>query len=106
VATSLGIAHEPVRIDSQCKYGAVARGEASIYLRLPTDPNRREKIWDHAAGAVVVEEAGGRVSDMTGKPLDFSRGRQLEENMGVVATNGKLHQDVINAIESGESATS
>ena len=50
----------PVRIDSQCKYAVVARGEASIYLRLPTRADYREKIWDHAAGTLIVEAAGGR----------------------------------------------
>ena len=36
IADLLGITKEPVRIDSQCKYAVVARGDASIYLRLPT----------------------------------------------------------------------
>ncbi len=39
---------------------AVARGDASIYLRLPTRADYGEKIWDHAAGKFVVEQAGGR----------------------------------------------
>jgi hypothetical protein len=34
-----------------------------------------ENIWDHAAGAVVVTEAGGRVSDVKGRELDFAPGR-------------------------------
>ena len=36
IAELLGIESEPFRIDSQCKYGAVARGDTSIYLRMPT----------------------------------------------------------------------
>ena len=99
IAQLLGITREPVRIDSQCKYATVARGDASIYLRLPTRADYREKIWDHAAGALVVESAGGRVSDVHGAPLDFSRGRTLEENRGVVATSGAIHDEVIAAIE-------
>jgi 3'(2'), 5'-bisphosphate nucleotidase len=98
VASRLGIDTEPVRIDSQCKYATVARGEASIYLRMPTKPGYTEKIWDHAAGSIVVEEAGGQVSDIHGKPLNFAKGRQLEDNTGIVATNTKLHDAVINAI--------
>lgn len=49
----LGVKAPPVRIDSQAKYGALSRGDGSIYLRFP----RRgyvEKIWDHAAGYIVV----------------------------------------------------
>lgn len=33
-----------------------------------------ENIWDHAAGAVVVTEAGGVLTDATGKTLDFAPG--------------------------------
>ena len=44
---------------------------------------------------VVVEEAGGRVTDAAGKALDFSLGRTLSDNQGVVATNGPLHHSVI-----------
>ncbi len=100
IADLLGITTEPFRIDSQCKYGAVARGDASIYLRLPTRADYREKIWDHAAGKFVVEQAGGRVSDVTGAPLDFSQGARLEQNSGVVATSGAIHDDVIAAVRS------
>ena len=60
----LGINAPPVRIDSQAKYALVARGEADIYLRLPTRADYREKIWDHAAGALIVAEAGGVVTDI------------------------------------------
>jgi len=98
IAKRLGITGEPVRMDSQAKYAAVARGDATIYMRLPTRADYRECIWDHAAGAIVVEEAGGRVSDIDGKPLDFGRGRRLEDNRGVVATNGLMHDRVIEAI--------
>ncbi|MEM9414910.1 MAG: 3'(2'),5'-bisphosphate nucleotidase [Planctomycetota bacterium] len=98
IAKKLGITAEPYRIDSQCKYAAVGRGDASIYLRLPTRKGYEEKIWDHAAGVIVVEEAGGVVTDVTGKPLDFSIGRTLKDNTGVVATNGKFHDEVIDAV--------
>ena len=61
VAARLGITTPPLRMDSQAKYAVVARGEADIYLRLPTRADYREKIWDHAAGALIVTEAGGIV---------------------------------------------
>lgn len=99
IAATLGTTSEPVRMDSQCKYAAVARGEADLYLRLPTRPGYEEKIWDHAAGAYLVEAAGGTVTDIEGKPLDFSMGRTLKENRGVVASNGKFHSAVLDAIQ-------
>lgn len=100
VAEKLGVKVEPFRIDSQCKYAAVARGDASIYLRLPTKKGYEEKIWDHAAGAIVIEEAGGTVTDIHGKPLDFSLGRTLRDNTGVIVTNGKIHEPVLKAVQS------
>lgn len=101
VAEILGITRPPYRIDSQCKYAAVARGDASIYLRLPTRPGYTEKIWDHAAGARIVLEAGGRVTDVDGRSLDFGAGRTLAHNAGrgVVVTNGALHERVIEAVQ-------
>ena len=57
-----------------CQTGALARGDACLFLRFPA-PDYREKIWDHAAGAVIVTESGGRISDGSGAPLDFGRGR-------------------------------
>ena len=94
----LKVSSEPYRIDSQCKYAAVASGMASVYLRLPTRPGYQEKIWDHAAGKIIVEESGGKVTDITGKALDFSQSYQLTENSGVVATNGILHDIFVEAI--------
>lgn len=98
IAARLGVTADGVRVDSQVKYGVTARGEADAYLRLPKDDVYREKIWDHAAGALVVTEAGGRVTDIAGRELDFSQGYRLEDNRGVIVTNGRLHDDVIGAI--------
>lgn len=90
----LGIAAEPVRMDSQAKYAVLAagRGDALVRLLSPSRPDYREKIWDQAAGSLVVTEAGGRVTDLGGAPLDFSRGRTLAANRGILATNGHLHE--------------
>ena len=99
VAKELGITAEPVRLDSQAKYAVVARGEAVAYLRLPTRPGYVEKIWDHAAGVLVVTEAGGTVTDIHGKPLEFHHGYRLEKNQGVIVTNGRLHENVLTALQ-------
>lgn len=100
VAKAAGISQASVRMDSQAKYGAVAAGEAALYLRLPSPkyPDYREKIWDHAAGAIVVEEAGGKVTDMHGKPLDFYSAAKMMDNRGVVVSNGEIHTSVLSAL--------
>ena len=100
IADAVGITHPSLRMDSQAKYGLVARGDAALYLRLPSakSPDYREKIWDHAAGYLVITEAGGRVTDMLGQPLDFASGPKMDHNRGVVASNGLLHQAVLEAL--------
>ena len=100
VAKAAGITAPSVRVDSQAKYGIVASGRAALYLRLPSPkkPDYREKIWDHAAGAIVVEEAGGRVTDMHGKPLNFAEGSKMVNNRGVVVSNGAIHDLVLAAL--------
>ncbi len=99
IAASLGIVAPPVRIDSQAKYAMVARGAGDAYLRLPKNAEYREKIWDHAGGALVVTEAGGRVTDIRGKDLDFTHGRTLDQNRGVIVSNGQVHDAILEAIE-------
>ncbi len=98
IARRLGIVADPVRVDSQAKYAMVARGTGDAYLRLPKSAEYREKIWDHAGGVLVVTEAGGRVTDITGKPLDFTHGRCLDTNKGVIVSNGKVHDAILESI--------
>jgi 3'(2'), 5'-bisphosphate nucleotidase len=98
VREHLGIVADPIGVDSQAKYAVVARGEAEGYLRLPRGNDYRERIWDHAAGMLVVTAAGGRVSDVAGRPLEFGHGHALVNNRGVVASNGRLHDRLIDAL--------
>jgi 3'(2'), 5'-bisphosphate nucleotidase len=100
VAQSVGLHASVLKMDSQAKYGVIARGEAALYIRLPLPQfsHRRENTWDHAAGAIVVEEAGGRVTDLYGQPLDFSCGIKLLNNQGIIASNGAIHEAVLAAV--------
>ena len=93
----LGITAAPVPMDSQAKYAVLAAGGGEVNLRLisPSQPNYRERIWDQAAGSICVEEAGGKVTDLDGQPLDFSHGRTLATNRGVLGTNGQLHDALL-----------
>ncbi|KAF2284444.1 hypothetical protein GH714_021904 [Hevea brasiliensis] len=97
ITKKLGVKAPPVRIDSQAKYGALSRGDGAIYLRFP-HKGYREKIWDHAAGCIVVTEAGGVVTDAAGNPLDFSKGRYLDLDTGIIVTNQKLMPSLLKAV--------
>jgi 3'(2'), 5'-bisphosphate nucleotidase len=85
-------------MDSQVKYLALAAAEGDLHIRLPRRTGRRENVWDHAAGILLVEEAGGRASDLAGERLDFGAGRQLVRNLGIVASNGRLHTAALAAL--------
>jgi 3'(2'), 5'-bisphosphate nucleotidase len=78
----------------------LAAGVGDVLVRLisPSRPDYRERIWDQAAGMIIVTEAGGRVTDLDGQPLDFSCGRTLAKNRGILATNGLLHVTILEAL--------
>jgi myo-inositol-1(or 4)-monophosphatase len=61
---------------------SVASGAAEVYWEDELQP------WDWAAGALLVEEAGGRVTQLDGRPLTARRSTFL-------ATNGRLHDELI-----------
>ena len=99
IAQKLGITKQSVRMDSQAKYGSIARGAGDIYLRLPVSATYQEKIWDHAAGDLIVREAGGQVTDTSGNRLDFTKGRTLASNKGVIAAPAAVHGQVLKAVQ-------
>jgi len=70
-------------------YVAAARFDAALYLALHP--------WDVAAGTLLVAEAGGKVSDLLGRPL-------ASPQEGVLATNGLLHEAVLAAFSTSEEA--
>lgn len=98
-----------VRIDSQAKHGLIARGDAEIYLRFPKS-TYVEWIWDVACGKIIIEEAGGKVTDALGNELNFIAGgakllpppnSSTSNNgryEGIVGTNGgDFHKAVLDA---------
>jgi 3'(2'), 5'-bisphosphate nucleotidase len=56
-------------------------------------------LQDHAPGQILVEEAGGVVTDSRGEPLDFGVGRTLGENYGVIAAGKDVHSQVLAAVQ-------
>ena len=91
------VAKQTINLDSQVKYCVLASGQADIYLRLPVSDTYREKIWDHAAGNILIYESGGQVGDVTGAPLNFGNGRTLDSK-GVIAANKEIFDKVIDAV--------
>ena len=98
VVQALGVEAAPTLMDSQAKHAAIAAGRADLLLMSPTRPDFHDRIWDQAAGTLLIQEAGGRVTDLRGDPLDFGSGRLLTRNEGVIASNGFLHGVVLDAV--------
>lgn len=96
IKQKLGI-RKSLHLDSQVKYCMLAIGLGDVYLRLPIKLDYQEKIWDHAAGNVIVEEAGGIHTDaLQNVPLNFGQGRTLSTK-GVIASCGpaEIHNLVV-----------
>ena len=105
VADNLGIESKPLRVYSQVKYGSVARADADVFMKFPK-AGYKEKIWDHAAGVIIVEEAGGKVTDAGGSPLNWAGGRYLDTlDRGIVATSQALHDRLMDAIKESWSSS-
>ncbi len=62
-------------------YGLVAHGSAEIYLEVDLKP------WDAAPMKILIEEAGGRLTDFHGRPNIYDG--------TVLATNGRLHAEAL-----------
>lgn len=101
ISRRLEMAEPPVQMDSQVKYAIVAGGNAEIYVRIPhpKTPDYKEKIWDHAAGSLIVEEAGGIVTDIEGKKLDFTTGTSLINNRGILVSIPVIHKRILQIIK-------
>jgi 3'(2'), 5'-bisphosphate nucleotidase len=86
------------RMDSQCKYALVARGDADLVVRTPRTAGAVEQVWDHASGALLAAEAGAEATDACGRPLDFGHGALLAANVGVLVAARGLHERAVQAL--------
>jgi 3'(2'),5'-bisphosphate nucleotidase (EC 3.1.3.7) len=59
--------HETFALGSSLKFCVIARGDADVYLRLGATSE-----WDTAAAQCVLEEAGGAVLDLAGRPFRYN----------------------------------
>lgn len=90
--TSYSLIEEALYLDS---YGCasesqcfVARGLISAYLHHDAYP------WDFCAGTIIIQEAGGKVTDHEGKPLNWSK----KDGMFLLASNGLVHDQILKLI--------
>lgn len=103
---NLGRAGTIIQAPSPIRYALVAAGVGDFTFRVPLTPawTRTLRTEDHAPGILLVEEAGGRATDLAGKPLNFGTGRILTENVGLLASNGPCHDQGLMAYRSALAA--
>lgn len=101
IAEKLGAPWNPIHIYStQLRYMALTLGTCDVVLRTPKPTDAAAHVWDHAGGVMVYEEAGGKVTDLNGKDLILTAGRDLTENFGLVAAPANIHSQVVDAAKS------
>ena len=72
------------------KVGLIAERQADAYIHL----SPRTKVWDTCAPQIILEEAGGVLTDLFGEKYRYDR-EDLQNHGGIVATNGAAHEEVI-----------
>lgn len=85
----LGIANELNIGSVGVKLCIIAAGVRDLYV----NPAAKTKAWDTCAPEAILVPAGGRLSDLLGNPIDYTR--ELAHRRGLVASNGRVHDEVI-----------
>ncbi|MCW8966215.1 MAG: hypothetical protein OQK82_05970, partial [Candidatus Pacearchaeota archaeon] len=73
----------------------IASGKAELFIH----PGHHFKKWDTCAPQIIVEEAGGKVTDLLGNSLNYKQKESIWKN-SVVVSNGIIHDKVIDEIKS------
>lgn len=90
VLERFGVAGELSRGSVGLKIGLIAEQRCDLYIHL----SHRTKLWDTCAPQVILEEAGGRVTDLFGNDFRYDV-EDLQNYGGVCATNGSAHGETI-----------
>ncbi len=90
VRRSLGISDELNVGSVGLKLGLIARGERDLYV----NPKGKSKRWDTLGPQVLLEEAGGRLTDAQGRAIDY-RAEELANLYGLIASNGLIHDEIV-----------
>ncbi|MFH1678089.1 MAG: inositol monophosphatase family protein [Candidatus Omnitrophota bacterium] len=76
-------------------FGSTVRGLAYIAEgKAELEVEYNDKLWDFAAGLLLIQEAGGRVTDLCGRGWNI-------RTKGYIASNGKIHDQVLALIKKG-----
>ena len=94
VVSTFGFKNEVRRGSVGVKIGLITEQQADLYLHL--SPSTKQ--WDTCAPQIILEEAGGRLTDLFGQPLRYN-GVRIDNRNGIVATNGAAHEMAIEKLQ-------
>lgn len=72
------------------KIGLIAEQICDIYIH----PSPRTKLWDTCAPQIILEEAGGKLTDLFGSPIRYDIA-DVQNHNGILATNGISHDAAV-----------
>jgi 3'(2'), 5'-bisphosphate nucleotidase len=90
IIESFGIKKEIQRGSVGLKVGLIAEQVCDLYVHL----SPRTKFWDTCAPQIILEEAGGAMTDVFGAPLRYDL-RDVQNHNGVLASNGAAHERAV-----------
>jgi len=94
VKQQLGIDDEQQVGSVGVKLCLIALGLRDLYV----NPSAKTKAWDTCAPEAILNRAGGRLSDLFGAPIEY--GGTLRHRRGLVASNGHIHEEVVQKLGS------
>ncbi|WP_225931352.1 3'(2'),5'-bisphosphate nucleotidase CysQ [Leptolyngbya sp. 7M] len=90
ILKEFGIRGEVQRGSVGLKIGLIAEQTCDLYIHL----SPRTKLWDTCAPQIILEEAGGRLTDLFGEAIHYNIS-DVQNYGGIVATNGAVHDKTI-----------
>jgi len=93
VVEAFNVKEEVQRGSVGIKIGLIIEQQCDLYVHL----SPRTKQWDTCAPEVILSEAGGRLTDLFGKPLRYNS-VEVQNRNGLIASNGVAHDAIVHAI--------
>jgi 3'(2'), 5'-bisphosphate nucleotidase len=90
VVERFGFKDEVQRGSVGIKIGLLIEQQCDVYIHLSS----RTKQWDTCAPQVILTEAGGRLTDLFGYPLNYNV-PDVQNRNGLIASNGVSHNQII-----------
>jgi 3'(2'), 5'-bisphosphate nucleotidase len=90
VVKAFGLKDEVLRGSVGIKVGLIVEQQCDLYVHL----SPRTKQWDTCAPEVILQEAGGRLTDLFGQRLRYNHA-EVQNRNGVVASNGVSHERIV-----------